>query len=69
MILLTCLITPDGTILTSRSTHNYVTYLDKNGETYMLDGGSSYIKTSCNKQPGTLLQITTDSPFEQIRLL
>ena len=34
--------TPDGTILTSYHQHDYVTHTDKNGETYMLDGGSEY---------------------------
>ena len=34
-----CLETPDGTILQSRSRHDYRQHLDANGKTYMLDGG------------------------------
>ena len=40
------LTTPDGTILTSRHRHDYVTHKDANGKTYMLDGGHSYIRCS-----------------------
>lgn len=31
--------TPDGTILESKHVHDYQSYLDANGETYLLDGG------------------------------
>lgn len=59
--------TPDGTILTSTHRHDYVTYTDKNGETYMLDGGAEYVRTSINKEPAANISIYTDSPFEEIR--
>jgi len=59
--------TPDGTILTSTHRHDYVTHIDKNGETYMLDGGTDYVRTSINKEPAVNISIYTDSPFEEIR--
>jgi hypothetical protein len=38
--------TPDGTEIFSRSRHDYVTYRDKNGEEYMVDGGLDYQRRS-----------------------
>jgi len=38
--------TPDGTEIFSRSVHDYVTHTDKNGETYMVDGGNEYLRRS-----------------------
>lgn len=40
--------TPDGTIISSCHTHDYVTHVDKNGKTYMIDGGHDYIRSSAN---------------------
>lgn len=59
--------TPDGTILTSKSTHDYVTHEDTNGELYVLDGGTDYQKMLVNKQPAENLSLYTDDPFEEIR--
>jgi len=36
--------TPDGTEIFSRHRHDYVSYTDKNGETYSVDGGLSYLR-------------------------
>jgi len=61
--------TPDGTILWSRFEHDYVIYQDKNGETYMLDGGPNILsyRTSVNEVPAKLLQVFSDDSFEEIR--
>lgn len=40
--------TPDGTVLESRGRHDFVSYTDKNGKTYMVDGGLAYVRRSNN---------------------
>lgn len=55
-ILLNRIKTPDGTILTSYSTHDYVTHVDKNGYEYMVDGGTSYLRRN----------IYEDAPYEEM---
>jgi len=42
------IITPDGTVLQSKSRHDYVTYTDKNGKEYMVDGGLDYCRCSAH---------------------
>ncbi len=59
--------TPDGTVLVSYHRHDYKTHVGKNGETYVIDGGDSYIRTSINKEPAESLAVYSDAPFEQIR--
>lgn len=59
--------TPDGTVLTSYSTHDYVQHKDKNGETYFVDGGCSYMRMSLNDEKMENLCLYYDSPFEDIR--
>jgi len=59
--------TPDGTILESKHVHDYVTYLDKNEETYVLDGGTEYIRRSINIVEAEDLSLYSDAPFEQLR--
>ena len=59
--------TPDGTVLTSYSTHDYVSHRDRNGEDYFIDGGSSYVRMSLNNEKMTNMCIYYDSPFEEIR--
>ena len=59
--------TPDGTVLESKHRHDYVSHLDTNGETYILDGGTDYIRTSVNKEPAKSLALYDDEPFEVIR--
>jgi len=65
-ILASRLRTPDGTILQSFHRHDYVTYTDKNGKQYMIDGGTEYVRRSAH---GDEEQLTTysDSPHEEIR--
>lgn len=60
--------TPDGTILTSRHRHDYVTYTDKNGLEYMVDGGLDYASRHFHKyEPYEELSVYDDAPFEEIR--
>lgn len=61
------IMTPDGTILESKYTHDYVSYLDMNGETYFVDGGHDYQRHSVNKVPCRDLSIYSDAPFSTIR--
>ncbi len=48
-LLLNRIQTPDGTILTSRHRHDYVTYTDANGLEYMVDGGLEYLRRTEHK--------------------
>lgn len=66
-ILVNRIITPDGTELISRHRHDYKTYTDANGETYMVDGGSYYLRRNVNKTPAQEASLYTDSPHEEIR--
>lgn len=53
--------TPDGTEIFSRFLHDFVEYVDANGEKYMVDGGTSYARGSVNNIPATpLFQYLTD---------
>lgn len=60
--------TPDGTILHSRHQHDYVTYKDKNGREYLLDGGhtSGYVRCS-GWGDEELIQIYSTDDFETVR--
>lgn len=60
-ILVNKLMTPDGTILTSRYRHDYVEYTDDNGKYYMVDGGTHYIRRSCNGDEKDLSVYSDDS--------
>ena len=60
--------TPDGTILWSRHTHDYVVYEDtKTGEVYMLDGGTDYMKTSVNQVPAKNVSIYNTAKWKTRR--
>lgn len=39
ILLVNGLITPDGTVLITHHQHDYQSYKDQNGETYIIDGG------------------------------
>lgn len=58
--------TPDGTILRSYHVHDYVTYTDKNGKQYMIDGGAEYCRRSANGDE-MMITISTDNSFDIIR--
>jgi hypothetical protein len=67
-LLLNRIKTPDGTILTSYSVHDYRTYTDANGLEYMVDGGLEYLRRNVhNEAPYEELSITDEASFEQIR--
>ena len=59
--------TPDGTILKSYHVHDYREYVDANGETYMVDGGTYYAKRKVNIEPYEELSVYEDAPFGLIR--
>ena len=54
--------TPDGTILISAGQHDYKEHVDKNGETYMVDGGNAYCRGSHNKVEAESLYIYEGTP-------
>lgn len=60
------IMTPDGTILVSRSVHDYVQHTDANGKTYMTDGGNSYIHRSAHGDE-TPLDLYEGDPHDEIR--
>jgi len=60
--------TPDGTVLESKTRHDYVEYKDANGETYMVDGGLEYVRRTVNKNaPAKDLSLTEDEPHFFLR--
>jgi len=62
--------TPDGTVLESRTQHDYKEYEDSNGWTYVVDGGLDYIRRSVNKHaPEVDLSLTEEDPHFFIREL
>ena len=58
--------TPDGSILRSRSRHDFVFHYDENGKMYYLDGGISYVRASCNGDED-FITITLDHSHEIVR--
>lgn len=67
-IILNQIKTPDGTILRSMHRHDYVTYADKNGLQYMVDGGNEYLRRNRHDDaPYEELTVYEDAPFEVIR--
>ena len=57
--------TPDGTILESRTRHDYKEYIDAYGCWHMVDGGLDYIRRS--DTPATDLSLTDADPHLVVR--
>lgn len=57
--------TPDGTILESRSVHDYQGYTDTNGKYYVVDGGLEYLRRSGDDYEE--LSLIMDDDFAKIR--
>lgn len=66
-ILVNSIMTPDGTILRSRHRHDFIGHEDKNGEFYMVDGGTDYLKRSTNVIPYIELSVYDTDDFDLIR--
>jgi hypothetical protein len=67
-ILVNCIQTPDGTKLYSRNVHDYVTYIDKNGKEYMVDGGLDYLRRNIHDDaPFIELSLYEDDAFDILR--
>ena len=64
--------TPDGTVLTSYHTHDFVTHTDKNGQIYGVDGGTSYARrigntNECEDLTVWVNETDMNSEFQKIR--
>jgi len=66
-LLVNAIITPDGTRIESKHRHDYVCYKDANGEVYMVDGGSDYIRRSVNATPAIDDCVYTEDSHMRIR--
>ena len=58
--------TPDGTVIESRHRHDFVTYEDANGKTYMLDGGLDYTRASMNGDE-EFIEVTLEDGHDKVR--
>lgn len=67
ILLVSAIITPDGTRLESTYRHDYQTHVDANGEEYMIDGGTDYIRRSINNERATDAFVYTNDTHEVIR--
>ena len=69
MILYNAIRTPDGTVIESTHRHDYVTYEDANGHTYMVDGGLAYLRRNhVPEAPYEELSVSTeDLDFSEVR--
>lgn len=67
MLLANAMKCPDGTIIQSKHRHDYVEYIDKDGDYFMIDGGISYQRYSNESGKGELITITSDDDITTIR--
>lgn len=62
------MVTPDGTELVSRGRHDYVSHVDENGDTYIVDGGRDYLRRSVNESaPATDTSVSLFHGHERVR--
>ena len=67
-ILVNMIRTPDGTMLQSKHRHDYVTYMDKNGLEYMVDGGNAYLRRNVHDDyPYEEMSLYKDASIETLR--
>jgi hypothetical protein len=67
-IICNAIMTPDGTYLRSYHRHDYKEHVDKvSGETYMVDGGTDYLRRSINTTPAKSMDVHLSDPFETVR--
>jgi len=60
--------TPDGTILESKTRHDYKEYEDANGCIYIVDGGLDYSRRTVNRNaPETDLSLTDEDSHDDLR--
>jgi hypothetical protein len=59
--------TPDGTVLISKSRHDYQEHKDLNKEVYAIDGGNEYYSGTVNIIPPESLRLDTESPHCELR--
>jgi hypothetical protein len=65
-VVYSALLTPDGTLLESSYKYDYKTHKDKNGKTYRIDGGISYLRCTDNGDENLIILFDTD-PHHIIR--
>ena len=69
IIIRNAILTLDGTYLRSYHVHDYVEHVDTiTGETYIVDGGSHYLRRSINIVPAEDLTVYSDDGFEVVRM-
>ena len=67
VILANAMITPDGNVLQSFSRHDCKAYTDKNGFTYMVDGGLGWYQRTSNDGQAKQIVIDSDDHHSIIR--
>jgi len=61
------IMTPDGTIIESKHTHDFVSHTDANGKTYSVDGGTDYLKRIGDIEDCFELSVFSDDSIFKIR--